>query len=709
MSFFYKSLFCCFLLLINGVLLAQPTEDRVQQRLTTEADDKYDRGDLYNALNYYERALVESPRDIYLLARLAVTNYRLRDYDQAQRRYVQLMAADNQSDYPEAQFYYARCLKMNNFMEDARYHFELFLKNYKGKYPALRELASNEVLGITAGQQAIRDESVKVRHGGDKINTPFSEFNAVSADGNNVYFSALRSDTAFVKGKNASLERKNVAKVYVTTVKEGNFTDPKPIEGGINQPNDHTGNMTLSGDKNTMFFTRCQLSNNVLQHCDIFKTTRLAANEWRIGTALPQTINNFDYTAKQPAIGRWQGKEGLFFVSDKKGGFGGWDIYFAAFSGENTYDEAQNLGNSINTVGNEETPFYDSRTETLFFSSDGLPTFGGYDVFSVKPKKANAKADEKLNVTRLGRGFNSILDDLYFTTNDKGNRAYVVSNRAGSMGLHSQTCCDDIFIIELPDNYFPSDKPNSASNSDITVQVNDAKYQPMQGISVEVTAATGEKSRLRTNEMGQIILLKVEKGSFLKIKAFKDGFQSDSTTLMVGSVDSSRISLLLTPDKSVVSTTKTPPKNKVTTTTTTLLIAPIPKLPPLRKPSANKALALHNIYYDYAKSELREDAVLTLDSVAQTLKEHATLVVEIGSHTDNKGNWLVNKKLSETRSYTALQYLVQSGIAPERLIPVGYGAAKPIAPNEIDGKDNEEGRALNRRTEFRILEGRAID
>jgi outer membrane protein OmpA-like peptidoglycan-associated protein len=520
----------------------------------------------------------------------------------------------------------------------------------------------------------------------------------------------MRSDTVLVKDKNGGLMHKNVSKVYSTTLKEGNFTDPKVLEGGINQPNDHTGNMTLSGDKNTMFFTRCQLANNILSHCDIFKTTRLSANEWRIGTILP-TLNAPEYTAKQPTIGKWQGKEGLFFVSDKKGGIGGWDIYFSPFLGENTYGEPQNLGTSINTVGNEETPFYDARTETLFFSSDGLPTFGGYDVFMAKINTVNTPINgsnaqvPKITVKRLGRGINSLLDDLYFTLDAKGNHAFIVSNRSGSMGLHSQTCCDDIFIVDLPPGYFPTDNIQNSQNK-LTIIVNNDRYKPIQGAIVEVTSATGEKSRLTTNAIGQISLLSLETGSFLKIKALKNGFTSDSTTVLIGTSDSSQISLLLAPTKVVSKPTADVPK--IPKTSTSISAISLPKLPPLRKPSENKAIALHNIYYEYAHAEISEEAILTLDSIAQTLQEHATLVVELGSHTDSKGNLVANKKLSEQRSSAAMQYLVAQGIASERLIPVGYGASKPAAPNEIDGKDNEKGRALNRRTEFRILEGRAL-
>ena len=131
--------------------------------------------------------------------------------------------------------------------------------------------------------------------------------------------------------------------------------------------------------------------------------------------------------------------------------------------------------------------------------------------------------------------------------------------------------------------------------------------------------------------------------------------------------------------------------------------------PTFRKPSANKAIALHNIYYEYNKAEVGAESKRTLDSIAQLLLEHPTLIVEVGSHTDSKGNATYNKKLSEQRSLAALLYLRNQGIEAERLIPVGYGDAQPIAPNKIDGQDNEAGRALNRRTEFRILEGRAID
>jgi outer membrane protein OmpA-like peptidoglycan-associated protein len=686
---------------------AQPLDDQSLDRLSTKADAEYERGDLFGALTHYEQALKENPREPYIIARIAVTAYRLRDYEQAQRRYVQLMSVDTQKEYPEAQFYYARCLKMNNFMDDARYHFELFIKKYTGKYTALRELAQNELAGIDAAKDAPRNENLKVRHGGDKINTPFSEYNPISAEGTTLYFSAVRSDTLFVKGKTKDLGYKNTSKIYKTTIKEGNFTDPQPLAGGINAPNEHTGNITLSADKNTMFFTRCQLANDILSHCDIFKTTRLSANEWRIGTILP-ALNAPEHTAKQPAIGKWDGKEGLFFVSDKKGGFGGWDIYFAAFLGENGYAEAQNLGANINTVGNEETPFFDQRTQTLFFSSDGLPTFGGYDVFMVKTaeptnKTANqSTAENKISTPkRLGRGFNSLLDDLYFTLDAKGTRAFVTSNRTGSMGLHSQTCCDDIFMIDLPEGYFPTNSPNNTAN--LNILVNNDRYKPVQGATVEVVSATGEKTKLQTNSAGQITLLGLAAGSFLTIKASKNGFVSDSTTLLIATTDTAQISLLLTPTKASAPLVQTPKVPKITP-------PPVPvKMPALRSPSKNTAIALHNVYYEFARADLTDEAKATLDSIAQTLEAHPTLVVEIGSHTDSKGNLGVNKKLSDQRSYEALQYLVSSGIAADRLIPVGYGATKPVAPNEINGQDNEVGRALNRRTEFRILEGRALE
>jgi peptidoglycan-associated lipoprotein len=681
---------------------AQPTDYEESRRALAVAEDKDTRGDLYNAVSWYERALEDAPKTPYIIHKLAFANYRLRDYEQAQQWYVRLMAADRADEYPEAQFYYARCLKMNGFLDDALYHFELFEQNYKGKYAGLKALARNEIIGTKAAQIAVRDTLVRIKNAGDRVNSPFSEFAPTMVGGTELYYSALRSDSILLLA-NAQMERKNVAKIYRTVREYGSFAIPEPLDGGINETGQHIGNATLSPSRNTMYYCRCQLANNVLSHCDILRSERQEITKWKAGTPV-QGINSSNYTVKQPAWGKWHGKEGLFFVSDKTGGRGGWDLYFAAISPDGSFAQSENLGANINTIGNEETPFYDPTTGYLFFSSDGLPTFGGYDIFSV----ASTTKPENLAPKNLGRGINSLVDDLYFSVNAEGTQGYLVSNRVGTISLRSQTCCDDIFTLDFPQGYFQKAiAPNSLVANGVTdvklAVTDDAAHQPLAQATITLRTAAGDTQTVTTNERGEWRLPKVAIGIFYTIKATKQGYTTDSTTLFVtDNMANTNTVLRLRPTKNIAPPLPKPPKPPV-------IVAPqLTKLPIVRKPSENKAIALHTIYYDFGKTELNAAAATTLDSIAQTLLAHPTLVVELGSHTDSKGNAAANKKLSDERSLAALQYLLSRGVEVERLVPVGYGAAQPAAPNEIDGLDNEAGRALNRRTEFRILDGRAL-
>lgn len=704
-------------------LTAQPFDEFDLRNQLGLAEDKYDRGDLYNALAWYERAWQTDPTNTKTIARLAVTNYRIRDYDAAQQWYVRLIGVDAAGEFPEAQFYYARCLKMNNFQEDAGYHFDLFVKNYKGKYSALRQLALAEIQGIQQARLAVRDTAVRIVNAGNKINSPYSEFAPMPAADGTLFFSALKSDSILIL-KDQLVQRKNTAQIYKTSYEMGSFLVPQLLKGDIDGQETHVGNTALTTDGNTMFYSKCELANNILTHCDIYAAKHNADDSW---TTMPTNfaiLNSPLHTTKQPACGTWKGREGLFFASNRKGGFGGFDLYFTPKNEAGVWGNPENLGATINTIGNEETPFYDAKQDALFFSSDGLPTYGGYDIFFIAGLNKKT-APVKQTPINAGRGINSMLDDLYFTIDNTSQRGFLVSNRPGTTSLRSPTCCDDIFVAYFPSDFFLRKQLNLTTNSVFFTITDVTSGLPIPAARVKLQSASGELIERITDTKGTISLNELETGNFYSVEIKKQGYYNEKRTLFLdGTVQAIKENVRIRPTENVAAVpngdlktaASTPPKRSPLP----LVVTPSPvnppvksyelpkELPKLQEASRAEAIELHSIRYDFAKSDLRADALLILDSIANTLLAHPTLFVEIGSHTDNKGSAAANQKLSEARSFAALRYLASRGVAINRLVPVGYGAEKPAAPNAINGIDNEEGRALNRRTEFRIIEQASV-
>jgi len=430
-------------------------------------------------------------------------------------------------------------------------------------------------------------------------------------------------------------------------------------EEGLNQ-----GAIAISPDGNTIIYAR----GNAASKRDNPEVS-LYASYFR-GASFTEPI----YMAVNEDVRYWNstpafspdGKT-LYFSSNRPGGYGGIDLYKATLLANGDFGNAQNLGPEINTPGNELFPRPEANGN-LFFSSDGHPGFGKLDIFVAE------KGDDGVKVVNLGPNINSVSDDfgIFFTSFPK--EGFLTSNREGGVGD------DDIYYFE---DRTPKPK---VVNVFLNVTTKERRDDGSEVIlpQTRVTLYDGNNKMAggdNTNTRGQTRFRLAPDEEF-SIIASKSGYFTQSITYStVGK----------TPDPATLIQDVT----NVTLDTTIVLEQLI----------LDKAIVLEDIYYDFDRAEIRPDAAEKLNALVKILKDNPNIRIELSSHTDSRGTEAYNEELSQRRAESAVEYIISQGIARDRLVARGYGESRPIAPNENpDGTDNPDGRQMNRRTEFKVIE-----
>lgn len=335
----------------------------------------------------------------------------------------------------------------------------------------------------------------------------------------------------------------------------------------------------------------------------------------------------------------------LYFSSDRSGGKGGMDIYTVALNEDGSAKGApQILTGSINTDKNEVTPY--EADGAFYFSSDGHPGYGGLDVF-----KASMDGD---NIENLGYPINSTADDAYFTLGHQEDHYYLSSDREAG-------CCLELFEYER----FHLFVDGKVLEKNTMAPVDSAEVFLVDSISGDTlqSAFTDDEGHYE---------FEVGLNQALLVYGTKPFFSTDSASIRTGGVYDY--------------------ESSTTLTNADILIYPL-------------AFKLANVYFDFDKATLRPESNKTLDSLINILNTYPDIRIEIGGHTDAIGTEAYNQKLSQRRAQAVVDYLVQNGIDLDRLEAMGYGESQPVAPNRNeDGTDNRDGRALNRRTEFKIAD-----
>jgi outer membrane protein OmpA-like peptidoglycan-associated protein/tetratricopeptide (TPR) repeat protein len=466
---------------------------------------------------------------------------------------------------------------------------------------------------------------------GDSINTEESEyFPSLTIDGNEMIFTRRLH---------------NYNEEFFGSIKQDDkWRKAIRLKGNINTPLNE-GAQNISQDGQWLVFTGCNRPDG-FGSCDIY-ISYLTNNGWSEAMNLGGRVNT-DQWESQPCLS--PDKRDLYFASRRLGGYGGSDIYVTHMQPNGKWSEPENLGPTINTAGDESSPFIHADNQTLYFTSNGLPGYGEEDIF-ISRRDNEGKWTTPQN---LGYPINTISHEgtIFITADSK--TAFYASDRSDSKGGL------DIYSFEL--------RPDIRPYKTLWVKgkVYDQKTALGLPSAVELIDLASKRtiSKVQTDETGNyLITLPVGKDYAFNVNRQGYLFFSDNYSLKDKSPDS-------TYEKNI----------------------------PLQPIEIDASIVLKNIFFDFNKFDLKPESQVELDKVVQLLNENPTVKIQIEGHTDNIGNAADNLKLSTNRAKAVVMYLASKGINPTRLTAKGFGATKPVAENKT-----EEGRAQNRRTELKVV------
>ncbi|MEM9886118.1 MAG: hypothetical protein AAF849_09515, partial [Bacteroidota bacterium] len=500
-----KKLIILTLLSIWGAtfVIAQPINKPTLEKTLEEAKKLEEARDYIQALEWYEKAYDES-EDRALLYPIAMLSIKVRDYRKAERRLRSILRKD-EGLYADAKYWYGKMLKMNGKYDEAILELQDFI--IETSEPKLKKRAQLELLGAEMGKEMPPATTVEIEHAGKNVNDKQGQYSPVLVGNDKMYYTGFDTDDLIVIDEEADEYH---AKIYQVTKSDRGWDKPSALDQKINRTEFHNSNVYVTPDGSRMFFTRSLLLGNDVEKSMIMMSEG-GGGSWS-GAEEVAGVNG-DYITKHPAVGELFAREVLFFVSNMDGGEGGFDIYYATRNPDGTYADPVNLGPTINTPADEETPFY--RDGTLYFSTEGYPTLGGYDVFY--STWDGTKWSQPAN---MGKGFNSSVDDLYFSLDEEGYRGVLVSNREGTRSVGSRTCCNDIFQFEI-----------AKITADIVVGTFTDEKKPLMGASVTLVELDANDPYSQSNEKGNVFNFPLGIERTYKIVANHPAYFPDSTEI----------------------------------------------------------------------------------------------------------------------------------------------------------------------------------
>jgi outer membrane protein OmpA-like peptidoglycan-associated protein/tetratricopeptide (TPR) repeat protein len=409
---------------------------------------------------------------------------------------------------------------------------------------------------------------------------------------------------------------------------------------------DNEGAQSFSANGNLMVYTVCNRP-GVIGRCDIYFSEK-EGDEWTFPKNMGIPVNSLAKET-QPSLSA-DGRT-IYFASDRPGGKGGLDIWMSQKNDDGSWQNPVNLGDSVNSPGDEQSPFIHQDGKTLYFSSDYHIGMGGFDLFVVRRDDMGNWA----HLSNLGYPINTNRDEIGLIVNAQGNTAYYSSGKNPDYGK-------DIFQFTL----YEKARPQEVSYIKGLVY-DEISRQPLQAQFELYDLSNGSlvNQSLSDSKTGEFLLcIPTDRNYMLNVARQGYLFYSDNFAL-----------------QGIFHLEK-----------------PFLKDVPMKPINPGEKIVLYNVFYETNSYGLKPESKYELDKVVKFLNTNPTIRIEISGHTDNIGTVGYNQTLSENRSFSVVKYLTDHGIDTRRLISKGYGFSIPI-----DNNDTPEGRSKNRRTELKII------
>jgi len=626
----------------------------------------------------YEKAVPYYKEAVKLAEDNAALNYRLGVsllYSSPKKEALSYLETAYEMDMYVAKdlsYYLGRAYHFNWNFDSANYFYDLYFSSLKkAEKKKINTKIEHLKIQCSNGKELQKNKTkVIITDLGKKLNSKYNDYNPIfSADETEMYFTSRRPFGD--KPIRNALDGRYNEDIYVSFIDTtGQFSEGYRVGKPLNTDNDDAA-ISLSLDGQTIYLYRGNKDFGALYKSE------LKGTDWKNPSLLSSRFNsNYHETS---LCYSFDGKTMFFVSDDAQNTIGGKDIFYSKFNGKK-WSKPKNLGPIINTIYDEESVYFSPDNKTLYFSSKGHNSIGGYDVFKTEMQgNGNWSAPQNLGIP-----VNTPYDDLFFKPSLNGRFAYY-SSINDSVNYGGLDMYEVYFFVPKPliqsneDNLIASQaNPIQEAMIEKTVAIKTIRLTIVQGT---VTSSTGENveadvdiTNLGTNTLVSQIKSNISSGKYI-------------VTLLPGNNYSMNVKakgyLFYSENFNISDTAK---------------YQKVKKDIVLQKVAIGAKVVLKNVFFDTGKTDLTPESYDELENLITFMNENPTVKIEIGGHTDNVGSFSSNKKLSQARAQSVVDYLLMKGVSPDRLEAKGYSSTKPIANNKT-----KEGRAQNRRVEARIF------